>query len=54
MPIANPLKPQEKSLSPGPGFIVAGAMTTNDDFSDPISGKFRSRSNAWGGKGGRK
>ncbi len=54
MPIVKPLKPQEKSLGPAPGFIVAGTMTTNDDFRRPFSDQFHSQSMAWGEKGGQK
>ena len=49
-----PLKTQEKSLGPAPGFIVAGTRTTDDDFRRPSPDKFRSQSMAWGEKGGRK
>ncbi len=40
MAIFKPMKSQEKSLTPVPGFIVAGTMTTNDDFRRPFRTSF--------------
>ena len=54
MPIVKPMKTQEKSLSPAPGFIVAGKMTTDDDLHPLFSNWNRFKSTGCGEKGVRK
>ncbi len=54
MPIVKPMKTQEKFLSSAPGFIVAGKMTTDDDFHPLFSDQFRFKPTGWSENGGRK
>ena len=54
MSLSKSTKTLEKYLGPAPGFIVAGRMTTNDDFRRPFSDKFRYRSTCYREKGAQK